>query len=238
MDIAIGKRLFAVVLVLALSTSALIAIAILLFGEFDETQARILATTGLMGFYSLLSLPGGMLLDQGRQVALAWAVIALAAFAFVLAMNLTWGDIGDDTMWRLAGSATAFAGALSQTATATSRRRATDTPGVRLLYLLSIWSVFLLAALVVAAIWEGFEDESFYRFLGAVAVGNLLLVLLQPASRRLGHAPAAPREAPLSRDTYRLVFTLKGVPAQRAVEEARLALERGGAKVENVERLQ
>jgi hypothetical protein len=34
-----------------------------------------------------------------------------------------------------------------------------------------------------------------------------------------------------------LVFTLRGTPAQRAVDEAVKALERGGAKVEDVERL-
>jgi hypothetical protein len=60
----IGKRLFALVLVFALCTSALLAIGILLLGEFDETQARILVTTGL---FSLLALPGGVLLDQGRS---------------------------------------------------------------------------------------------------------------------------------------------------------------------------
>jgi hypothetical protein len=129
---SIGKRLFGLTLVVALCTSAVIAIAILLFGEFDDTTARILATTGLIGLYSLLSLPGGVLLDQGRYAGLAWVVIALAATGFVLAMALVWGDVDSETTWRLAGSVTAFTGACSQTATATSRRRETDTPGVRL----------------------------------------------------------------------------------------------------------
>jgi len=37
--------------------------------------------------------------------------------------------------------------------------------------------------------------------------------------------------------TYRLAFTLRGTPSEAAVEEARRALERGGAKVEKVDRL-
>jgi hypothetical protein len=232
-----GKRIFGLGLVGALCTSALIAIAILLFGEFDDTTARILATTGLIGFFSLVSLPGGVLLDRGRYAGLAWVVIALAAGGFLLAMTLVWGDEDDETVWRLAGSVAAVAGAFSQTATATSRRRETDTPGIGLLYGLSIGAVFLLAAMIVAAIWEGIEDEGYYRFLGAVAVANVLLVLLQPVSRRLGGAAQlSPREGP-PRDTFRLVFTLRGTPAQRAVDEAVKALERGGAKVEDVERL-
>jgi hypothetical protein len=234
---SIGKRLFGLTLVVALCTSAVIAIAILLFGEFDDTTARILATTGLIGLYSLLSLPGGVLLDQGRYAGLAWVVIALAATGFVLAMALVWGDVDSETTWRLAGSVTAFTGACSQTATATSRRRDTDSPGVRLLYALSNGVVFLLAAMIVAAIWEEIDDEAYYRFLGAVAVGNVLLVLLQPVLRRLGGRPAPPRKERARGDTFRLVFKLKGIPAQRAVDEAVKALERGGAHVENVERL-
>jgi hypothetical protein len=237
MEIAIGKRLFALVLVLALSTSALIAIAILLFGEFDETQARILVTTGLIGFFSLLALPGGVLLDQGRYGALAWTLIGLAVFSFVVAMNLTWGDTDNDSTWKVAGSATAVAGAFSQAATATSRRRATDTQGVSAVYLLSLGAVSLLALLIVTAIWEGIEDEGFYRFLGAVAVVNLVLVLLQPVARRMSGAPTAAASERPHAAAYRLAFTLRGTPSEAAVEEARQALERGGAKVEKVDRL-
>lgn len=237
MDVAIGKRLFALVLLFALCASALLAIGILLLGEFDETQARILVTTALLGFFSLLALPGGVLLDQGRFAALAWTTIGLAAFTFVVAMNLTWGDVESENLWKVAGSATAVTGAVSQAATVTSRLRKADTPGVGVLYLLSLGSVSLLALLILIAIWEEVEGEGFYRFLGAVAVLNLLLVLLQPVARRLSGAPSAPRPESPGEDTYQLAFTLRGIPAQRAVQEARLALERGGAKVEKVERL-
>jgi hypothetical protein len=237
MDLTIGKRLFGLILVLALCTSAFLAVGILLLGEFDETQARILVTTALIGFFSLLALPGGVLLDQGRDVPLAWTLIGLAVVSFVIAMNLTWGDVESDNLWKVAGSATAITGAFSQTATATSRRRAGDTQGVVLLYLLSVGSVSLLALLILIAIWESVEDEGFYRFLGAVAVINLLLVLLQPVARRMGGKPSAGPVERAREDTYRLAFTLDGTPSEAAVAEARQALERGGAKVEKVARL-
>jgi hypothetical protein len=236
-DITIGKRLFALVLVVALCASALLAIGILLLGEFDETQARILVTTGLIGFFSLLALPGGVLLDQGRHVTLAWTLIGLAAFSFVVAMNLTWGDADSENLWRVAGSVTAVTGAFSQAATSMSRRRASDPPAVRTLYLLSLGAISLLALLILIAIWEEVDDEGFYRFLGAVAVLNLLLVLLQPVARRLGGtSPPALSERPRE-DTQRLAFTLRGTPSDAAVAEARQALERGGARVERVDRL-
>jgi hypothetical protein len=65
-EISVGKRLFALALVVSLSASGLIAIGILVFGEFDDTSARILATTALTGLFSLLSLPAGVLIDRGR----------------------------------------------------------------------------------------------------------------------------------------------------------------------------
>jgi hypothetical protein len=238
MNLAIGKRLFALVLVFALSASALLAIGILLLGEFDETQARILVTTGLIGFFSLLALPGGALLDQGRHAALAWTTIVLAALSFVIAMNLTWGDLESQNLWKVAGSATAVTGAFSQVATSTSRRRLTDTPAVRTLYLLSLGAVSLLAFLILLAIWEEIDGEGFYRFLGAVAVLNLLLVLLQPVARRLGGAAVAAPGERGSEETYRLAFTLNGTPSKAGIQEARHALERGGVKVEDVVRLQ
>jgi hypothetical protein len=231
------KRLFGLVLVFALCTSALLAIGILLLGEFDETQARILVTTGLIGFFSLLALPGGILLDQGRLAALAWATIVLAAFSFVIAMNLTWGDSDSENLWKVAGSATAITGAFSQASTSTSRRRPTDTSSVRTLYLLSLGSVSLLAILILTAIWGEVDDEGFYRFLGAVAVLNLLLVLLQPVARRMGGTAVSAPAGRAREETYRLAFTLDGRPSEAAVEEARQALERGGAKVEDVVRL-
>jgi hypothetical protein len=97
--------------------------------------------------------------------------------------------------------------------------------------------VSLLALLIVTAIWEGIEDEAFYRFLGAVAVANLWLVLLQPVARRVGGTSTASPSERARPATHRLAFTLRGTPSDAAVEGARRALERGGAKVEKIDRL-
>ena len=70
------KRAFLIALVASLSLTAAIAIATLLFAEFDDTAARILWTTALLSLASLLGVPAGVLLDQGRAQPLAWAVLA------------------------------------------------------------------------------------------------------------------------------------------------------------------
>jgi hypothetical protein len=230
-EICVGKRLFAFALVVSLSISGLIAIAILLFGEFDDTSARILATTGLIGLFSLLSLPAGVLIDRGRALALAWILVGLAVASFLLAVVLLWAEIDDEAGWKTALTLGLLSGAMSQNAATTLRRRETDTVGVRVLYLASIAGAFLVAGLSTLAAWQEIDDDGFYRGLGAVVVGNLLTVLLQPAARRMAGTPA-----PSNGRRHSVVFTIDGAASDAALDEAKRTLERHGLRVESVER--
>jgi hypothetical protein len=234
-DASLGKRLFLWGLGGSLSVTALLAIGILLFAEFDELAGRILATTALLGLFSLLSLPAGVLLDQGRFRPLAWASLALNVVGFALTMLLVWQDGGSDNEWKVLATVVAAAVATSQTAATTSRLRPGDPPSIRVLYPLSVFLVFAVAAMVALAAWNEIEDETYYRLLGAGAVANLLVALLQPIVRRAAGVGAAPG-SPEVRAAHRLVFTLDRVPPERAIAEAAQALERAGARVERVER--
>jgi hypothetical protein len=228
------KRLFFFVLVGSLSLTAALAIGLLLFAEIDETTGRILATTGLLAVFGLLTLPAGALFDQRRHTWLAWLVVGLAAGTFALALALVWRNWDTDPaewFWKTLATLAAFAVASSQAAATTAVLRAADMRAIRVLYGLSLLLVAALAAMVTAAVWLEVEDETFYRILGAAAVADVLVVVLQPILRRL--AGVAPRDEPRAE---RLVFVLAGAPSPEAVEEARSALERGGARVERVER--
>src|SRR5919108_5272712 len=140
------RRLFLRAIVASLSATAALAIGTLLFADFDDTAGKILATTALISAASLLSLPGGILLDQSRATTLAWAVIGLSAGAFFLSLVLLWGEVED--VWKAVVILAVFAGASSQTAASTARRRPEDPPGVGQLYLASIVLSFGLATLL------------------------------------------------------------------------------------------
>jgi hypothetical protein len=226
-EISSGKRLFLVGLVVSLTATALLAIGILLFAEFDDTSARVLATTGLIGLFSLLSLPASLLLDRGEARLLGFATIAAAAVGLVLSFVLIWGEVDDDTATSWAVTIALAAGALAQAAATTSRHRATDSATLRGLYFGAIAAGALLAVMLSWAAWGDVEDGTFYRFVGALAVADLLLVLLQPAVRRMGRAP--------TRTASRLVLTLDARPSEEAVAAAVDALERHGLHVENVD---
>jgi hypothetical protein len=232
MDVAQARRLFFVALIASLSATALLAIFFLLVVGFDETTERVILTTALTSLFSLFVLPGGVLLDQDRYAALAWTVIVLSTLAFGLAMILVWGswENDDEALWKTLAIVAAFAAASSQTAMTTSRRRPEDGPAVRFLYLASVAFAVVVAAMITAAAWAEVDDESYYRALGAFAIADLFLAVVQPVARRLEGVP------PPGRAPHQVVFTLDRPPSEEAVFAASRALEGAGARVERVDR--
>jgi hypothetical protein len=190
---ASGRRLLLRALVASLCATALLAIAGLLIGEFGATQGRILLTTALISAYSLLALPGGVLLDQGRVVGLAWTLLALVTVAFLISMELIWVEWDDasDVTWKSLVVVTAGAAALSQIAASSSRARPDDPRSVTVIFRISIGAVLVLAVLVSVAALADIGESGYYRALGAVAVADLLLVVLQPVVRRMARENGA-----------------------------------------------
>lgn len=69
------KQAFLRALVISLCATAGLAIVTLLFGDFDETAGRIVATTAFISLYSLMALPGASLLDRGTHALLGWGTL-------------------------------------------------------------------------------------------------------------------------------------------------------------------
>jgi hypothetical protein len=223
-DLSTAKRLFLLGLVGSLVATAAIAIGVLLFSEFDETTARILTTTAVLAGTSLLALPAGALLDQGRARPLAWATIALALASGATLLLLVWRDWeaeGGEPIWKTLAVLATFAGAAAQTSATTARRRAADPRAVRTLYLVAIGLALTAGLMVFAGVLADVDSETFYRALGALVVADLLFVILQSVVRRLaGPAPAPAGEA-----------TIRVTGPAGAIAEAAAELERRGLRV-------
>lgn len=222
----------------SLTATALLAIGILLFGDFGETEGRILATTALLAGYALLALPAGFLFDQSRLPLLAATVVTLAAAGFALALAAVWTNEPSDELGKSLMTVTVFAVAATQTAALAARRRASDPTSVRVLFAASCVLALVLAALATVAAWAEIEDSLLYfRILAAVAVLDVLLVVLQPVV-----ALARPRG-----DVHRLRLTVDpggelettieatdfAAAAARAIRTA----ERDGRRVVRLERV-
>jgi MFS family permease len=215
-----GRRLFLWTLIVSLCLTAALAIGTLLFADFDDRAGRILLTTTFLSVASLLALPAGVLLDQGRGRLLGWATIALSAAGFVAAMVAVWAAEDDDRAWKVALTIGLAAVVGAQASASSVRRRPTDGGWLKGLYVGGILLSLLLAALIAFAAWEEVEDNAgFYRFLGATAVAAVLATLLQPLARRLEGPPARAR---------RLVLELDREPSDEAVAAAIEALAQHG----------
>lgn len=224
-DVSSGKRLFFLGLIASLVLTAGIAIGVLLFGEFDSTAGKILSTTALLALFSLVALPGGVLIDQRRHVWLAYTTLALAVVAFALAMAVVWRDWesdGGETVGKLLALFASFAGASAQAATTTARLRPGDPRVVRLMYVAALGLGVLLASLIAVAVWAEVDSSGYFRVLGAVAVADVLLVVVQSVARRVG-GPSPPAGGARS-------ILVTGSPD--AIEAAIPELERRGLTVE------
>lgn len=216
----------------------MIAIAVLLFAEFNDTTGKVIATTALISAFSLLGMPGGALLDHERAVWLGWLTLALAAYALGHTLVLLWTE--SNTGWRLLVTAVAFAAACSHAAATTSRRRDTDPPSVRFLYVGAIAGTVLAATIASYAAWAEVEDnEIFYRSLAALAVADVLATVLQPVLRRAGRETRRRDRFSVrlvTADGRELERTLDAPDFAAAVAQAIRETERTGETVTRVER--
>jgi hypothetical protein len=232
------KRLLLIAAITSLAGTAAIAIAVLLLGDFDETEARILATTLGISVASLLALPGAILLEQGRDAALAWLTVGFACAAFVLFEITIWNAWDNETAWKLTGSAAAAAAASTQISAMTTRLHATDRRAVRGAYVAAVWLAAILAGMVVLAVWTEIDSTTYYRALGALVVLNVFLSLVQPLLRRLREEPEEVHRIRIAAEPGgERDVELAGRDFAGALAEEVRRLERAGRRVTRIERL-
>jgi hypothetical protein len=180
-----SKRFVLGLTAVAFSVCGGLAVLFLLFGELEGSLWRILTSIVLLAMFSLLALPGAMLLDQGRGSLLAWSTVLLSALALLWSFRTVWTGIeGDDGSWRLVLTLTACATAASQVCATTSRRHETDPAVVDRMYGISTVLVYTLAGMVTLAAWDALgAGDLFWRLLVALAVLDFVSVALQPMLR-------------------------------------------------------
>jgi hypothetical protein len=130
-----------------------------------------------------------------------------AAITFVAALVLIWPQWDDpaEASWKTLVVLAAVTGALAQACGVESRRRPDDSSAATRLAITSHGSVAVVAGLVSVAAIAEVDDGDYYRWLAAVAVANVLFVVLQPIARRFAASA-------IRRRGHRLVCVLSGPP--------------------------
>jgi hypothetical protein len=227
-----ARRLLVRTTVVALCATGAVGIVVLLARSFDDTTWRILGTTTAISLCALLAVPAGALLERGEREWLARSSAALTAAAFVLTVTGIWLQRGGDVLWKTWGIVGTLALAAAQGCGVEARRRDSDSPAVRALVAASSLTGAVLAALGVLAILEEISGGGFYRGLGALAILDVLLVVVVAVLRR-GSGPID--QTHRVRVDGRLVESPGrdfAAAAANAIREA----ERAGPPVKRVER--
>lgn len=231
-----GRRVLLVAIAASLTATALLAIGILLFGDFGQTEGRILATTALLAGYGLLALPAGFLVDRARLPALAASVLVLAAGGFALAVASVWTSEPPAALDKTVVTVTAFAVASTQTAALAARRRARDPGSVRRLFALSVVLVLVVAGMAAAGAWAEIDRDAYFRILASVAVLDVLAVALQPILALARPEAAVYRLRILVEPAEEIEKTIEAADFATAAARAIRAVERNGRRVVGVSR--
>jgi hypothetical protein len=230
-----GKQVLLLAVAGLLSVSGAIAVGILLFGEFGQTEGRVLATTGLLAAYGLLALPAAMLVDRRRLPVLAVLVLTLALAGALLAVSAVWRSSPSDAHGNAVGTVTAFLVASAQVSALVLRRPDRDRTLVRWLFALSCLFAAVAAAMFTVVLWAEIDSERYGRVLAAVVVLDILAVALQPTlARARPHAITIPLRLLLESGETREVGVLAPDLAAAAADAIRQS-EREGHRVVRLE---
>lgn len=230
-----GKQVLLLAVAGLLSVSGAIAVGILLFGEFGQTEGRVLATTGLLAAYGLLALPAAMLVDRRRLPVLAVLVLTLALAGALLAVSAVWRSSPSDAHGNAVGTVTAFLVASAQVSALVLRRPDRDRKLVRWLFALSCLFAAVAAAMFTVVLWAEIDSERYGRVLAAVVVLDILAVALQPTlARARPHAITIPLRLLLESGETREVGVLAPDLAAAAADAIRQS-EREGHRVVRLE---
>ncbi len=96
------KKTFLITMIISLSISALIGIFVFLFGDFGETEARLLLSTLAIGGYSLTGLCCSVLYEKRKFTPLAISGMIISVIGFIYTLLMIWEaiDFWDEGSWK------------------------------------------------------------------------------------------------------------------------------------------
>lgn len=226
-----GRRVLLLVVATLMCAAAALAIGILLFGDFGDTEGRVLVTTFLLALHGAVAVPAAILRDQRRLPALALLVAALAALSAALNSVSVWWEDAGDTFGKTTGTVAIFLIVAVVTAALAARPR-------HRLFFPSVVLAVAVATLATVALWAEIDESWYLRVLGALVVLEVLLVALQPLLLRLARVEAVRPLRLVDTSGRTSEVEVRAGSVADAVARAIRGLEREGAHVRSVEVLE
>lgn len=165
------KRLFLYSLIGSVAVSAMIGIAVMIFGNFGEFETKVLLTTMTMTITSILGLACGACFEAGKGRAIPAAGIVSAVVSAILWMIMIWSrfDPDNDFFVHCVLTATLLAISCSLISLLLLARLDARFDWSRYLAHTSVWS---LTAILILIIWAEIDpsDSWIARTLGVLSI--------------------------------------------------------------------
>ena len=172
-------------IVCSLIISAVVGIFVILVGDFDETEIKILVTSGSLAGLSILSMPSLFHLER-KQYTIVARVGVMATIGGFLAIQLViWseGDFGGEFFWKAVATDGILAFSLNHTLSLFMMRVKQS------LLVMSRWATILaistVAISMIYVIWANEVPEQAIRIFASVVVLDALGTIAFPIMVRL-----------------------------------------------------
>lgn len=191
------RRVAVGALIAGLCLAAATAITALVSGDFDDTHARVIASSLGFGVFSALGAAGARLWGddvRGWRRGLGGATAAAALLAYALLIAALWLFDDEDPVWRAFGIAGLLALWGSHASLVLRARRRDDSRLVTALVWISIVGGafdMLVADAALVELVDEFE-EGYARLTAAVLVAVILSTALPPLIRKFSGPQGAP----------------------------------------------
>lgn len=178
------KKYFLKTLITALVISALIGIYLFLFGDFEDSDTRLLFTTLTVGWYSMTGLCSSVVHSHKKIKLFSLLGMIISVIGFLITVIGIWGIVDNDLLWRLVMTFVILSVMISHV----SLLFLVKPKSNKINYLMGTTIIFITLVtvmLVMEIMIESEKGEFFYRLLGVFAILDVLGTISTPVLNKM-----------------------------------------------------
>ena len=179
------KRIFLYLLIASVSISALLGIVVILFGNFGETESKIMLTNLAVVCVSILGLACGVAFEASGGKILPGLGIVSSLVAGITWIILIWAErYSGEAFAKFVMTATLLAVAFSHLSLISLARLDKKFQWAKAVIFICVGTIVLIS---LGLIWltDSFDSEFFFRLLGVLAITASALTIVIPVFHKL-----------------------------------------------------
>ncbi len=178
------KKIFLKALIISLVISAIIGIYLFLFGDFEDSDTRLLLTTLTVGWYSMTGLCSSVVHSRKSFKIFSSFGIIISILGFFITVIGIWDIIDNDLIWKLVMTFVILSVMISHI----SLMFLVKPKSKKIKYLMVLTIVFITIVtimLIIEILVESEKGDFFYRLLGVFAILDVLGTISTPVLNRI-----------------------------------------------------